>query len=481
MGGGLLQLVSRGQIDEYLTGNPQISFYEYVFKRHTNFSMESRNLDFISNKYNKFKNNPGNSMKCHIKRHGDLLSNMYFCFTLPAVYSSNKYRFRWVKNIGAIIMKEATVTLDGGIILDRITGEWMNIWNELTTISDKYDEMIGNVQELNNPRLSNDRVTIENNKFIYYYYPESQKPSVGGTKGQPSIDQRDIVIPLNFWFTKSPALSLPLLRLQLYQIEVLIELELSEKLYQIYSPELNEYISPSFYNELYPNNPDGPIDISYFLDESYDLNPFIEANYVFLDNDERLKMCYKPSVSYLAEQVKHTTRTGIIVNENVELNANLPIKEFVWVFRRDDLYNFNDYVNYSPSIPETNRGIMEKASISFFNNTRLEEKNETYFNMIQPYQHHTTVPKRGVYCYSFGIFPEKEILSGYYNGAYIKTNINLWVEQNKDTSYLKDKFRKAGFTSLASSYSFDYNVSIYSLGYNIFEIVGGQANMKFSS
>ena len=53
MGGGLLQLVSRGQIDEYLTGNPQISFYEYVFKRHTNFSMESRNLDFISNKYNK--------------------------------------------------------------------------------------------------------------------------------------------------------------------------------------------------------------------------------------------------------------------------------------------------------------------------------------------------------------------------------------------------------------------------------------------
>ena len=482
MGGGLLQLVSRGQIDEYLTGNPQISFYEYVFKRHTNFSMESRNLDFISNKYNKFRNTTGSNMRCQIKRHGDLLGNIFFCFTLPPVYSSDKYRFRWVKNIGNIIMKEATVTIDGGIVIDKITGEWMNIWNELTTISDKYDKMIGNVQELTNPRVSNDRITIKNNKFIYYYYPESIKPSIAiDTIPKPSIPSRDIVVPLNFWFTKTPALALPLLRLQLYQIEVSIDLELSDKLFQIYSDELNEYVSPTFYNEIYPDNPDGPIDISYFLDESYDLKPFIEANYIFLDNEERLKICYKPSISYLAEQTKHTVRTGIISNENIELNANLPIKEFVWVFRRDDWYRFNDFTNYSPTFPESNKGILDKASIRFFNNIRLEEKPATYFNMIQPYQHHTTVPKKGIYCYSFANFPEKDILSGYFNGAYIKTNMNIWVEQNRDSSYLQDKFFKAGLPFYSPSFNFNYDVSIYSLGYNIFEVVGGQANMKFST
>ena len=401
MGGGLLQLVSKGQIDDYLVANPQISFYEYVFKRHTNFAMESRINEFISVSNKLTDNTNGNIIKCQINRHGDLLGNMFFCFTLPAVYSSDKYRFQWVKNIGSIIMKEATITLDGGIVLDKVYGEWMNIWNELTTIGE-YDDMIGNDPELYNPRKSNDRITVKNNRFIYYYYPES-------TNGIPSIKERKLVIPLNFWFTKTPALALPLLRLQFYNIELSIEKESPEKLYKIYSAELDEYISPSYYNELYGEN----IKISQFLDPDHDLNQYIEANYIFLDNDERMKICYKPTLTYLVEQIKHTTRTGIIVNESVEINANIPIKEFVWVLRRDDVYNFNENINYSPSIPESRSGIMEKASINFFNRTRLNEKDEVYFNVIQPYQHHTNMPKNGIYCYSFGIYPEKEILSGY--------------------------------------------------------------------
>mgnify|MGYP001284194484 FL=1 len=40
MGGGLLQLVAYGSQDIYLTGNPQITFFKVVYRRHTNFSME---------------------------------------------------------------------------------------------------------------------------------------------------------------------------------------------------------------------------------------------------------------------------------------------------------------------------------------------------------------------------------------------------------------------------------------------------------
>ena len=41
MGGGLMQLVAYGAQDVYLTGNPQITFFKVVYRRHTNFSMES--------------------------------------------------------------------------------------------------------------------------------------------------------------------------------------------------------------------------------------------------------------------------------------------------------------------------------------------------------------------------------------------------------------------------------------------------------
>jgi len=477
MGGGLLQLASSGQIDNYLVGNPQISFYEYVFKRHTNFSMESRILDFISVNSNKL-NRTSNTIKCKIGRHGDLLSKMYFCFTLPNVYSSDQYRFRWVENIGTIIMKKATITLNGSITIDELTGEWMNIWNELTTVHENFDTLIGNVPEINNPKISNDRVTIKNNQFIYYYYPESYKPNDINDQPKPSIPKREIIVPLNFWFTKTPALALPLLRMQLYEIELTIELEESEKLYQVFSHDILTYTSPIYYNEINSLSESNAISINNFLDDNYDLNPYIDAKYIFLENEERLRICYKPKITYLAEQVRYTTRTGIIQNERVEYNTNLPTKELVWVFRRDDIYNFNDFSNYSPTIPESKKGIMVDASINFYNNSRLERKPEQYFNMIQPYENHTVVPKNGIYTYAFSLYPEKEILTGYYNGALFKTDIHVWVDPTNYDNDLKKKFEKI---NVEYNNIVNYNMSLYAYCYNLFEIIGGQVNMKFAT
>jgi len=472
MGGGLLQLASTGQIDNYLVGNPQISFYEYAFKRHTNFSMESRFIDFLSVNSNKL-NRSSNTIKCKIGRHGDLLSKLNLCFTLPAVYSSDEYRFRWVENIGTIIMKKAVITLNGSITIDEITGEWMNIWNELTTVHQNFDTLIGNVPEIYNPRVSNDRVTIKNNQFIYFYYPESVKPD--GSENilpNPSIPKREIVIPLNFWFTKTPALALPLIRMQLYEVELSIELEESEKLYQVFSHSLQMYISPTFYNEINSTN----ITISDFLNNDYDLNPYVEAKYIFLENEERLRICYKPKITYLAEQIKYTFRSGIIQNEKVEFNTNLPTKEFIWIFRRDDIHNFNDFSNFSPTYPETKKGIMVDASINFFNNQRLEQKPEKYFNMIQPYENHTVVPKNGIYTYAFSLYPEKEILSGYYNGALFKTDLHVWLNQDDNNQILKNKLQNLNY-----NFNTNYDLSLYAHCYNLFEIIGGQANMKFST
>ena len=40
--GSLLELVALGKQDRHIIGNPQMSFFKSVFKRHTNFSIENR-------------------------------------------------------------------------------------------------------------------------------------------------------------------------------------------------------------------------------------------------------------------------------------------------------------------------------------------------------------------------------------------------------------------------------------------------------
>ena len=49
MGGGLMQLVAYGAQDIYLTGNPQITFFKVVYRRHTNFAMKSIKQYFDGN------------------------------------------------------------------------------------------------------------------------------------------------------------------------------------------------------------------------------------------------------------------------------------------------------------------------------------------------------------------------------------------------------------------------------------------------
>lgn len=467
MGGGLLQLIAVGQFDSYLTANPDLSFYQYVYKRHTNFAMESRNLMFTRNPVLAPRGLVG-TFECQILRYGDLLSNLYFCFTLPDIYSSEKYKFRWVKNVGAAFIKKASIYIDG-MMIDQTTGEWMNIWNELTMpVGDNnYNQMVGNVPELQDPKSNFTRISIKNNRFIYFYYPESSK----FTNAPPSIASRRILVPLNFWFTKNPALSLPLLRLQFKIITVKLELVPSEQLYQVYSDKLNMFVSPLFYNELH----DDSINI-YTFTKDINLEPYIEANYIFLDEQERNSIFIKPRLTYLVEQLTITSKQSSVVNENVNILVNNPTKEIIWVIKRNDLWKYNETLNYSMNIPESKEGALHKATIRFNNNVRLEEKDSEYFSMIQPYQHHTKIPRAGIYCYSFALYPEKEYLSGYYNAALVKTNLNLQLKNSDTNMNINKALGKIG----KQSYQVSYIIDVYSINYNLFEVIGSEAGLKFT-
>lgn len=479
MGGGLLQLVLSGQQDQYITQNPQISYFKYAYKRHTNFSMESIPLSFATSP-SLIPEGEDYFYRCDIKRYGDLLSNLYFCFTLPEIYSSDTYKFRWIKDIGNIFIKKATITV-GGVVIDSIVGEWLSIWNELTLKDNSsYNRLIGNIPELTSPTIQAPRIGIKNNKFYYTFYPFSAK-----NKGEnPSIQSKTLYVPLNFWFTRNPALALPLLKLQLADIYITIYTKGSENLYQVYSTIADMYVSPEYYNILHNDN----IDIKTFTN-TYSLNPYIDANYIFLGNIEReniLKMTNftdnnKNGMQYTIEQINVSTEKSVSSKStskiDIDMNIHRHTKEILWTIKRDDYKKFNIYNNYTSALTYNEScKIMKSASIIWNKtNTRIE-KDADYFSYIQPYQHHTNVPKVGIYCYSFALFPEKVNPTGSFNGSVINTILRLEIDGKYNNKVINDRLTYYN----KEPYEFNYLITTYTITMNIFEMIGGTAGLKFA-
>jgi hypothetical protein len=166
MGGGLLQLVAYGAQDVYLTGNPQITFFKVVYRRHTNFSIESIQQTFNGNA------SQGKRVTCQISRNGDLVHKLYVVFDTVSVDDARK------------CIKKVEVEI-GGQLIDRQYGDWMTIWNELTLPKGKetgYTAMID------------------------------------GTSDKAYV-------PLEFWFCRNIGLALPLIALQYHEVKINIEFE----------------------------------------------------------------------------------------------------------------------------------------------------------------------------------------------------------------------------------------------------------------
>lgn len=179
MGGGLLQLVAYGAQDVYLTGNPQITFFKVIYRRHTNFSMEAIEQTFNGSA------DFGRRVTCQISRNGDLIHRMYLQVTLPALESSEK----WTDYVGLALIKNVEIEI-GGQKIDKQYGDWMYIWNELSLPTGKRD---------------------------------GYKKMVGGNTWSAASAATTLYIPLEFWFCRNPGLALPLIALQYHEVKVNLE------------------------------------------------------------------------------------------------------------------------------------------------------------------------------------------------------------------------------------------------------------------
>ena len=123
MAGALVQLVAYGVQDVYLTGNPQITFFKVVYRRHTNFACEAIEQSFSGNAdFGK------SSVSAIIARNGDLIHRMYLKAEVSLSCKTGKCGF--VRNLGHSMLNEYEVQI-GGSRIDRQTGDFMNFQQSL--------------------------------------------------------------------------------------------------------------------------------------------------------------------------------------------------------------------------------------------------------------------------------------------------------------------------------------------------------------
>ena len=128
MGGAIIQLVAYGAQNIYLTGDPQITFFKSVYKRYTNFSLESIQQDILGNLA------PGNFVSVVIGRNGDLLKGLTLQYNPSEIYSGNYVlasNGSIPSNLGNTIFKQIEIEI-GGNLIDRQYGLWLTIWSKLT-------------------------------------------------------------------------------------------------------------------------------------------------------------------------------------------------------------------------------------------------------------------------------------------------------------------------------------------------------------
>jgi len=377
-----MQLVAYGAQDIYLTGNPQITFFKVVYRRHTNFSMESIEQTFNGSA------DFGKKVSVTVSRNGDLITKCYLNAELPA-QSDGSY----IAEVGHYLMKSCEVEI-GGQRIDKHYGAWLAIWSSLSCPAGKSVKYLSKMIE-------------------------------GGGDNE---EARSCIIPLQFWFCRHTGLALPLIALQYHEVKFAIEFEALANLCAAVTAPTGSITSASMY-----------------------------VDYIYLDTEERRRFA-QISHEYLIEQLQYTGDESLSGTSNrVKLNFNHPVKELIWVCQDSSL----QASNFADAAAGNNP--CEKAKLQLNGHDRFSERDGSYFNIVQPFQHHSNIPATGINCYSFALKPEEQQPSGSANMSRID-NATLQLTISSDMSDLDNPV-----------------VKVFATNYNVLRIMSGMGGLAYSN
>ena len=411
--GGLLQLVALGKQDVFLTGNPQMTWFKMVYRRYTNFAIESQPMYFDGTA------DFGKRITCLVPRRGDLLSQVILEVTLPALTLTTGEAVSYVNSIGHALIQEITVEV-GEQEIDRQNGEWMEIWSNYTTTSDKqtgFYNMIGKVDGYSPPTL------------------------FGPLK---------LYIPLRFWFCRNPGMALPLIALQYHPIRINLTLRPLSQLF------FTQSLTTPACTSLEVN----PVSIQDMM---------LWGDYIYLDVEERRRFVSNTH-EYLIEQTQYTSQIPIAPGASsgsLRLEFNHPIKELFWYIQRDDMIRYHEYFNYS-SLGTfeigTRTDMLLNTVLQLDGFDRFQVRDAGYFRLVQPWQYHTVVPEDFfVYSYSFALRPEDAQPTGSMNAS------------RMDSIVLQVAINPTLVNAVGTIHS-----RIYAINHNVFRVADGFGGVLFT-
>ncbi len=455
MAGGSLNLATGSSSGLDLTNiRPQVTFFKKVFKRHTNFGIESRQQSDVVGTADF-----GNTVTVTIDKTGSLITDMFFQFTLPpaagqggqtqtnranddededdnniegsanGVVSKFIDYCSWVNAVGFAIIDNVELIINNSQI-DKHTGLWYDIWNELTDPNRKEWNLVGKRNDTDDPS------TIITSNTYY--------------------------VPLKFFFNVNPGLALPIFLISEHSIKIKIT----------FNPLVNLLT--------FKGNTDTRIDTTKSMS-----NFKFFSTYVFLEGDEETRIRNTLPAEYLIETL--TLKQNITTSNAVSnILFENPTKEFLWVFRHNErisaptiggggvIPNFperntpvttfrNDIFNYSQST-RNNNGTFDtftNLKIIIRNEDRIESTEASFFRLFLPYKHHSNIPggvidqiekKKYIYVYSFALNPEEYQPSGSYNFTKLNDKTTFEFTGQDFTNFTLDLFAiKYEFLTITSS------------------------------
>ena len=429
--GALLDLVAKGAQDVYLTSEPKMTHFKKSYKRHTNFSKLTTNLNFEGTL------DFGNKNVCKIRRDGDLLGRIYLKMKFPEIKEEDidttddktDLFLRWTESPGYSVIENVSIKI-GGQEIDKQDGIYMQLWSDVTDDQEVKLCLLGNKTYMIQP-----------------------------LKTQPSTT---VYAPLKFWFCEEFTHHLPIIALQYHEIEIEVELKNFHKMYQILRKTgANTYD--------YTN---------YKLKNKNLLDASLTCNYVVLDVEERKKFAQN-NHEYLINQVQKVS-LGVQGSKSIPLTFNHPTVELLWVIQLDSIKNKNELLNFSgqglyddDNLPASLKHntflrphLLSEAKIKLNGIDRTDWQDNLFYYFVQNYESHKNCAEHYLYLYSFALDPKKmlEQPSGSLNFSRID-NAELQVRVNEKYVNSSDQG----------------TVFVYAINYNILKIQSGMGGLAYSN
>jgi len=514
MTGGKLQLEVYGEQNKYFTDNPDITYFKILYKRYTNFAMETIKQDTDDDL------GLGKLVEYTIGRAGDLLTNLYLEIDLNLTFNNSlNSSTDTLINFGHNIIDYIELVI-GDNVIDRHSGKWLQIYNDIIDKNDvacngyvgkkgnsiltteynylssfytKYKQMTGNgVHDIFNNNSNN----FKNMNSKYYgggntFFIEDTTSTT--LKGR-------LIIPLQFWFCKNPGLALPLISLQYHEVKVRIKFNtISKTKSLIKTTEFTDSGGDSITtdNEAYFSpNIKGISDTSHYINNlgfnTLNLISSVTDNstytlwgdYIFLDKEERNNFSIK-SHEYLIEQTQHydtilNNSTFYLNNQKVKLDFKYPLKELIWTFQREDYLFETDFLNL----------VDYEGTIKIIMNgqERIKNQNVLFFTKYNLEKYHSGsggIPNT-IFIYSFSLDPEIYQPMGFCNISAINElslhidNLKLFISKNWNFEHT-DGDDTTTYSIYNENTNENVKIDVYAINYNILRITSGMGSIVYSN